>query len=602
MTCRPVFRLVVLAVLLAGPIVEARAQITITAQDARDFLAPGVYGQQFMVAESGETARVQAIVDRIGPGGTYDFSAVAVSTVSFDVGEVQARPFDASVPTDADFADADFVDVIDSFGGSPTYDFFRIEDAPGGAEDGYYQYGDLSSVAGFTFKTTYTPPLRAFPFPLTATTTWSSGDVTESSYTNGTPQDTQSVSYTGEVIGDGTLVLPGGRTLPTLVHRLVQVEGTETTTALSFVTKGQRDAVTVLTDGSRTVVEAGPGAPAAFFFLKSEAAAEAAIAQNTTGLFLGGALGATVELTEGSATNGQLRGYRIDFPSFNNAINDTGLPAGFPVENVSQSGYWVLQQENLDATYRVCLDFGGVGGIADASELAVLTRDSAAEPWRPLGSTVDTGTQQVCAGVDSFSEFAIGGSAANALPVELARFGGTWSEEGTRLTWETAAERNNAGFEVQRRVDGGPFATMGFVEGAGTSDKGRDYRFVDAQIPFAVDSLTYRLRQVDLDGTAHLHAPVTLGRGVPDRLEVLAPYPNPTTGTATLSYTLPAAGPVRIAVYNVLGQEVAVLAQGEERAGRIERHLDLSRLPSGAYFVRLTAAGQDRTQRLTVVR
>ena len=192
--------------------------------------------------------------------------------------------------------------------------------------------------------------------------------------------------------------------------------------------------------------------------------------------------------------------------------------------------------------------------------------------------------------------------AASPLPVELTAFTAQQDGDTVGLRWQTASETNNAGFEVQRRVDGGPFATMGFVEGAGTSDEGRDYRFVDAQIPFAVDSLTYRLRQVDLDGTAHLHAPVTLGRGVPDRLEVLAPYPNPTTGTATLSYTLPAAGTVRIAVYNVLGQEVAVLAQGEERAGRIERHLDLSRLPSGAYFVRLTAAGQDRTQRLTVVR
>jgi hypothetical protein len=227
---------------------------------------------------------------------------------------------------------------------------------------------------------------------MTATTTWSSGDVTEFSYTNGTPQATQSVSYTGKVTGDGTLVLPGGRILPTLVHRLVQVEGTETTTALSFVTKEQRNTVSVLTDGSRTVVEAGPGAPAALFVLKSEAAAEAAIAQTTTGLFLGGALGATVEVTEGSAANGQLRGYRIDFPSFNNATNDTGLPAGFPVENVSQAGYWVIREDNLsDATYRVCLDFGGVGGIASASALAVLTRDSAAEPWRPLGGTVDTG-------------------------------------------------------------------------------------------------------------------------------------------------------------------------------------------------------------------
>ena len=606
MTLPSIARTVCLTVLLGGLAVGAPAQITITAQDARDFLAPGVYGQQFMTAEPGETARLQRIIDRIGPGGTYDFSAVEVATASFDVGEVQARPFDASVPTDSDFDDADFVDVSDPFGGSPTYSFFRIEDASGGDPDGYYEYGDLSSIPFFEQKTTYTPPLRVFPLPLTATTTWSSGDVTESTYTNSSLQSTQEVSYSGEVIGDGTLILPGGRTLPTLVHRLVQVEGSETTTALSFVTKGQRDAVTVLTDGNGTVIEiptgTGPAVPAAFFFLRSEAAAEAAIAQNATGLFLGGDLGASVELTSGSSTAGQLRGYRIDFPSFNSAIDDAGMPAGFPVENVSQAGYWVLLAENLDATYRVCLDYGGVGGIADASELAVLTRDTDTDPWRTQPSTVDTGTQQVCAGVDTFSEFTIGGSVANALPVELARFGGTWSEEGMLLNWETAAERNNAGFEVQRRADGDPFATVGFVEGSGTTEEGRRYRFVDARVPFAADSLTYRLRQIDLDGTAHLHAPITVARGVPDRLTFLTPYPNPAAGTATLSYTLPASGPVRIAVYNVLGQEVAVLAQGEARAGRVERHVDLSRLPSGSYFVRLTAAGQDRTQRLTVVR
>ena len=603
MTLRPAFVAALLtAGLLLGAVAETRAQITITAQDARAFLAPGVYGQQFLTAESGETARVQAVVDRVGPGGTYDFSAVEVSTVSFDVGEVQARPFDASVPTDADFADADFVDVSDPFGNSPSYTFFGIED------DGYYEYGDLSSFFGTTQKTTYTPPLRAFPFPLTTSTDWTSGDVTESSYVNGALQSTQDVSNAGEVVGDGTLILPGGRTLPTLVQRIVQVEEGETTTALSFATKGQRDAVTVLINDDGSVVETPTGSgsttgPAAFFFLKSEAAAEATIAQNTTGLFLGGALGASVELTSGSPTAGALRGYRIEFPSFNNVIDDAGTPAGFPVQNVSQAGYWVLQQENLNATYRVCLDYGGIGGVADATELAVLTRGSSAEPWRTQPSTVDMGTQQVCAGdVNDFSEFAVGGSAENALPVELARFGGTWSGDGTVLTWETAAEQNNAGFEVQRRFDGGPFATVGFVEGAGTTDEGRGYRFVDAQIPFAADALTYRLRQVDLDGTAHLHAPVTLQRSAPDRLDLRAPYPNPGTGTITLHYSLPAAGPVRIAVYNVLGQEVAVLAQGEEPAGRVERQVDLRRLPSGAYFVRLSAGGQNRTQRLTVLR
>jgi hypothetical protein len=93
---------------------------------------------------------------------------------------------------------------------------------------------------------------------------------------------------------------------------------------------------------------------------------------------------------------------------------------------------------------------------------------------------------------------------------------------------------------------------------------------------------------------------VTLG--APDRLELLAPYPNPARDGATLRYALPAAADVELAVYDVLGRRVAMLADEARSAGRVERRLDTRRLPSGVYFVRLVAGGEVRTQRLTVVR
>ncbi|MFB6099274.1 MAG: hypothetical protein ABEK84_09240 [Salinibacter sp.] len=184
--------------------------------------------------------------------------------------------------------------------------------------------------------------------------------------------------------------------------------------------------------------------------------AEATVSANETGLFLGNDLGASIEITSVSSTDGPLRGDRVAFPSFNNAIDDSGTPAGFPITNVSQDGFWVVTAESLNVTYTVCLDYSGTTGIVDESELAVVKRDNASESWRPQMSVVDPGTQQVCAtGLSAFSEFALGGSSANPLPVELAGLEAQLDGDAVHLTWQTASETNNAGFEVERSPDGG---------------------------------------------------------------------------------------------------------------------------------------------------
>jgi hypothetical protein len=88
---------------------------------------------------------------------------------------------------------------------------------------------------------------------------------------------------------------------------------------------------------------------------------------------------------------------------------------------------------------------------------------------------------------------------------------------------------------------------------------------------------------------------------VPDEVSVTS-YPNPMRKQATLEYTLTEPTDVRIAIYDVLGRRVAVLADGRKKAGRHRLQFDGGRLASGVYFGRLKTEDQTRTQKITVVR
>ena len=81
-----------------------------------------------------------------------------------------------------------------------------------------------------------------------------------------------------------------------------------------------------------------------------------------------------------------------------------------------------------------------------------------------------------------------------------------------------------------------------------------------------------------------------------------AAYPNPFNPSATVPFTLAEASVVTLAVYDVLGREVARLVDGMTEAGSHTATFDGARLPSGAYLVRLVVNGQAQTQRLTLVK
>jgi len=88
---------------------------------------------------------------------------------------------------------------------------------------------------------------------------------------------------------------------------------------------------------------------------------------------------------------------------------------------------------------------------------------------------------------------------------------------------------------------------------------------------------------------------------LPDEV-TLTSYPNPMRKQATLEYSLTEPTDVRVAVYDVLGRQVAVLENGRKQAGRHSVTLEGGKLSSGVYFGRLKTGDQTRTQKITVVR
>ena len=144
-------------------------------------------------------------------------------------------------------------------------------------------------------------------------------------------------------------------------------------------------------------------------------------------------------------------------------------------------------------------------------------------------------------------------------------------------------------------------------------------RFNDVEeyyVPAAITSLgngSYGAVYVSWDTTSYLQAfYATIGplftdvkQRVPVKPEVMAlyqNYPNPFNPTTVISGQWTADSRIRLVVYDVLGQEVAVLADGRYPAGKYSFNFDGRNLASGIYFYRLTAGSTTAVRKMTLIR
>jgi len=94
----------------------------------------------------------------------------------------------------------------------------------------------------------------------------------------------------------------------------------------------------------------------------------------------------------------------------------------------------------------------------------------------------------------------------------------------------------------------------------------------------------------------------SLSTVLPRHFSLQQNYPNPFNPTTTIRYGLPNRSLVALAVFNILGQQVASLVHGPQEAGSYEVKFDGSNLASGVYFYRLTAGDFVQSRKLLLLK
>ena len=85
---------------------------------------------------------------------------------------------------------------------------------------------------------------------------------------------------------------------------------------------------------------------------------------------------------------------------------------------------------------------------------------------------------------------------------------------------------------------------------------------------------------------------ITVAVSAPEKFEVFQNYPNPFNPSTTISYQLTANSKVNLRIFNMLGQEVASLVDGDRLAGYHQEMWDAGRFSSGVYVYQVIAADE----------
>ncbi|HQF43347.1 MAG TPA: T9SS type A sorting domain-containing protein, partial [Ignavibacteriaceae bacterium] len=137
------------------------------------------------------------------------------------------------------------------------------------------------------------------------------------------------------------------------------------------------------------------------------------------------------------------------------------------------------------------------------------------------------------------------------------------------------------------------WTNVSFVSGKGTTTEITNYNFIDKGL--AVGSYSYRLKQVDLDGTFEYSPVIEVDVTTPDQYILYQNYPNPFNPVTTIEYSLPEKAGVTISIYNTLGELVTTLVNGTMEAGYQKASFNASALTSGTYIYQIRAVGSGRT-------
>ena len=191
-----------------------------------------------------------------------------------------------------------------------------------------------------------------------------------------------------------------------------------------------------------------------------------------------------------------------------------------------------------------------------------------------------------------------------SVPVELLSFSSSVVDDDITLNWTTATETNNSGFQIERRETKNErsedWENIGFANGNGTTTEPQTYFYKDENLSAA--KYQYRLKQIDFDGTFEYSNIVEAEILPPGKFSLEQNFPNPFNPSTKISWQSPVNSHQTLKIYDVLGNEVAILVNEYRTAGKYEAEFNASNLSSGIYYYKITAGEFVQTRKMIILK
>ena len=320
------------------------------------------------------------------------------------------------------------------------------------------------------------------------------------------------------------------------------------------------------------------------------------IGDNGTGIFKSTDYGLT--WSQKYSTSGEIPTITVDFTHH-----------GIAWATKWSGGGGLLKSTDYGETWNLQPGFTGIsmwGVYSQPTDGNVVIANSYSTPpgsWRSVNGgqtwtaiSISSSGYQVVS-VDSMTQYAAQGNGFYKLdapwfvPVELTDYSASLLNKDIILNWTTATELNNKGFEIEQSFDNQNFNTIGFVPGFGTTTELKSYSYKISDAPTGAQY--YRLKQIDFDGTFTLYNSVEVDGPVIREFALYQNHPNPFNPSTTISFSIPVESNVSIKLFNILGQQVATIANTDFQAGNNKIDFNAANLSTGTYIYTLEAKGVD---------
>ena len=204
-----------------------------------------------------------------------------------------------------------------------------------------------------------------------------------------------------------------------------------------------------------------------------------------------------------------------------------------------------------------------------------------------------------------FSHFQASGASAssgNALPVKLIGLSADPIQNTyIRVSWATASEQDNKGFELMRSIDGVTFENIGWTDGNGTTGEQHNYSYNDKTV-LANTTYYYKLNQIDIDGrnteTYIVSAEITDGLSV----SISEFIPNPTTGGTRLVISTTDAQPVSVKFYDILGKIVMTTDDTQITFGTNTMDFNMNNLADATYTAVIKIGSKSYSKKIVLMK